>query len=34
LLLTPIIYLAHYLIDNYLGKERAEAMRAEALGVE
>jgi len=32
LLLTPIIYLAHYLIDNYLGRERAEKMRAEALG--
>ena len=32
LLLTPIIYLAHYLIDRYLGKERAEQMRAEAVG--
>lgn len=28
--LTPILYIAHYLIDNYLGKETAEAMMAEA----
>jgi len=30
ILLTPILYVAHYLIDNYLGKETAEAMMAEA----
>jgi len=29
-LLTPTIYLAHYLIDKYLGKELAEKMKAEA----
>ena len=29
--LTPIIYLAHSLIDRYLGKERAEMMRQEAI---
>ncbi len=29
-LLTPLIYLAHYLIDNYLGKELAQEMKAEA----
>lgn len=28
--LTPIIYLGHYLIDNYLGKEVAEEMKAQA----
>lgn len=31
LCLTPIIYLAHSVIDGYLGKERAEAMRQEAV---
>lgn len=31
LALTPVIYLAHYLIDGYLGKELAEKMKAEAL---
>lgn len=30
ILLTPVIYLAHYLIDKYLGKEQAEAMKASA----
>lgn len=30
ILLTPILYVAHYLIDNYLGKDLAEAMMAEA----
>lgn len=30
ILLTPILYVAHYLIDNYLGKELAESMMAEA----
>ncbi|MEM6316801.1 MAG: queuosine precursor transporter [Bacteroidota bacterium] len=29
--LTPAIYLAHNLIDNYLGKERAEAMKRRAI---
>jgi len=29
-LLTPVIYLAHYLIDGYLGKELAEEMKAKA----
>ena len=28
---TPLIYAAHWGIERYLGKERAEAMRAEAL---
>ena len=27
ILLTPAIYLAHYLIDNYLGKEKAKEMK-------
>ena len=27
-ILTPVIYLAHYLIDNYLGKEEAERLKA------
>lgn len=27
LLLTPVIYLAHYLIDNYLGEEKAKQMK-------
>lgn len=30
LLLTPLIYLGHYLIDKYLGKENAELLTAEA----
>ena len=30
LLMTPILYIAHYLIDRYLGKENAERMAAEA----
>jgi uncharacterized integral membrane protein (TIGR00697 family) len=28
--LTPVLYLAHHLIEKYLGKERAERMMAEA----
>jgi uncharacterized PurR-regulated membrane protein YhhQ (DUF165 family) len=30
ILLTPLLYVGHYLIDNYLGKEVAEAMTKEA----
>ncbi len=30
ILLTPLLYLAHYLIDNYLGKEKAKAVADEA----
>ena len=30
ILLTPLIYLAHYLIDRYLGKKEADAMANEA----
>ena len=30
ILLTPVIYLGHYLIDRYLGKENAERISAEA----
>lgn len=30
ILLTPILYVAHYFIDQYLGKETAEAMMEEA----
>lgn len=30
ILLTPILYVAHFLIDNYLGKENAEKMVEEA----
>ncbi|WP_350177676.1 queuosine precursor transporter [Phaeodactylibacter sp.] len=30
IILTPLIYLAHYFIDNYLGHERAAAMKARA----
>lgn len=30
ILLTPLLYLAHYLIDNYLGQELAEEMMKEA----
>lgn len=33
ILTTPIIYLAHYLIDRYLGKENAEKMVEEAASV-
>lgn len=32
-LLTPLIYLAHYLIDNYLGDEEATLMKARAAGL-
>ena len=30
IMLTPVIYLGHYLIDNYLGKENASKISAEA----
>ena len=30
ILLTPVIYLGHYIIDRYLGKENAELLTAEA----
>lgn len=30
ILLTPLIYLGHYLIDKYLGKEEAEKIKTEA----
>lgn len=30
ILITPVLYLAHYLIDNYLGKENAEKLIEEA----
>ena len=30
LVLTPLIYLAHSIIDNYLGTETAERMKREA----
>jgi uncharacterized integral membrane protein (TIGR00697 family) len=30
ILLTPLLYVAHYWIDNYLGKEKAEEMMKEA----
>ncbi len=30
ILLTPLIYLGHYLIDNYLGKELSNEMKEEA----
>ena len=30
ILTTPLLYVAHYFIDNYLGKERAESMVEEA----
>ncbi len=30
ILLTPLLYVAHYLIDNYLGKEQAEQLAEEA----
>lgn len=32
ILLTPLIYLAHELIDKYLGKQLSTAMKAEAAG--
>ena len=32
ILLTPVIYFGHYLIDQYLGKENAERMSDEAAG--
>lgn len=32
IILTPLIYLGHYLIDNYLGKENAEAISERAAG--
>jgi len=32
ILLTPLIYLGHFLIDRYLGKEQAEKISAEAAG--
>ena len=33
ILLTPVIYLAHYVIDQYLGEERAQKMKIEAAGI-
>ncbi len=30
IILTPVIYLAHHLIDNYLGEELAKTMKEEA----
>jgi len=30
ILLTPVIYLVHYLIDNYLGEDLAEILKSEA----
>ena len=30
IVLTPLIYLAHYLIEKYLGKDLAEKMAKEA----
>jgi len=32
ILLTPMIYLGHYFIDKYLGKEMADKMKEEATG--
>jgi uncharacterized PurR-regulated membrane protein YhhQ (DUF165 family) len=32
ILCTPIIYLIHHLIEDYLGKEKAAAMKKAALG--
>ena len=32
-ILTPLIYLAHYVIDWYLGEELATKMKDEALAV-
>ncbi|MEL7145659.1 MAG: queuosine precursor transporter [Bacteroidota bacterium] len=34
LLLTPMVYLGHYLIDKYLGKDLAQEMKNEALTVD
>jgi queuosine precursor transporter len=34
ILLTPLIYLAHYFIDRYLGKEEADRIKDEAMGME
>ncbi|MDX5321313.1 MAG: queuosine precursor transporter, partial [Bacteroidota bacterium] len=31
LILTPVLYLAHYAIDRYLGTELSEEMRKEAM---
>lgn len=31
IILTPLIYLGHYIIDRYLGHEKAEALKAAAL---
>ncbi|MFZ1378952.1 MAG: queuosine precursor transporter [Saprospiraceae bacterium] len=31
ILLIPVIYLVHFLIDNYLGKELSQAMRTKAM---
>ena len=30
LIMTPVLYLVHYIIDNYLGKELSRKMMAEA----
>jgi queuosine precursor transporter len=30
ILLTPLIYMGHYLIDRYLGKENAQRLSEEA----
>ena len=32
ILLTPLLYVAHFLIDRYLGKENAEKVTEEAAG--
>jgi uncharacterized PurR-regulated membrane protein YhhQ (DUF165 family) len=32
IVLTPLIYGGHYLIDQYLGKENAEKLSAESAG--
>ena len=32
ILLTPVIYLAHYFIDSYLGKDSATKMKRAAMG--
>ncbi len=33
ILLTPLIYLAHYIIDNYLGQTTAERLKAQAVNL-
>jgi len=33
ILLTPLIYLAHYIIDNYLGKTVAEKLKTQAVNL-